>query len=215
MDVLQQGIDISDRNRIKDWDRLRFAADFVILRATFGMEGFDRAFVDNYNKAYASGFEVGAYHYLMASNVGEALVEADRFYSFLKGRRFSYPVYAVFDDAPRYERMHKQNRTEIVQVFLDQLRAWGYVAGLYAPSHWLTTRFDPKALVPYEIWVGERAETLSYHGSYGLWQFTPRGVASGINDGPYDNPMGMNRAYVDYPKMMRDLGRNGFEILKK
>lgn len=210
MELFQRGLDLSDRNRIRDWDQLRFVADFVILRATIGMEDFDRSFIQHYEKAHASGFEVGAYHYLLASNVGEALVEADHFHAFLKNRRFSYPVFAVFDDAPLYEKMPRKRRTEIIQVFLDQLTAWGYLAGLYAPNHWLLTRFDRGALDPYEIWLGQRADQVSYPGKYGIWQFTPRGVLTAINDGPYDNPMGLNRSYVDYPKLVRQLGKNGF-----
>ena len=55
------------------------------------------------------------------------------------------------------------------------------------------------------IWLAHYTNETNYNGKYIIWQMSNTGKVNGIN-GAVD----MNYAYVDYPKLIKSAGRNGF-----
>lgn len=76
------GIDIS--NWQKNIDLSKVYADFVIVKASEGVDWTDPSFVDLYKKAKAAGKRLGAYHFARPTKNNDAIREADTFIAALR-----------------------------------------------------------------------------------------------------------------------------------
>ena len=205
---MQKGIDISlwqgpniDFNAVKN-----SGYDFVIINAGYGKYAYqkDPYFENNYTRAKAAGLKVGAYWYSYATNVGDAKEEARVFCDILKGKEFEYPVWLDIED-PSQERLSSRTINQICRAFCGYLEERKHYTGIYSYLSFLN-KLDETTLKAHDIWVAQwGVEKTSWKGSYGIWQFTDRGVVGGIN-GNVD----LNYAYKDYPIIMKANGLNGF-----
>ena len=85
------GVDISKYNGRCNMDLAKESGlSFVILKAGSGYSGEDPYWVRNYNACKKAGLGVGAYWYCYATNVDEALREADMFIHSLEGIRSTW-----------------------------------------------------------------------------------------------------------------------------
>ena len=84
----------------------------------------DKCFEENYRKAKAAGFDVGAYWYSYAMSVDEAREEAKACLSVIKGKQFEYPVYFDLEEQKQFSK----GRTfcdSIVNTFCGELEKNG------------------------------------------------------------------------------------------
>ena len=88
-----QGIDVSAWQETIDWPSTAQSVYFAIIRAGYGIGGYDNYFQYNYENAKANGVKVGAYWYSYASSVSDATQEAYSFIQALSGKQFEWPVY--------------------------------------------------------------------------------------------------------------------------
>jgi GH25 family lysozyme M1 (1,4-beta-N-acetylmuramidase) len=59
----------------------------------------------------------------------------------------------------------------------------------------------------YAVWIAHYGVSKpSYSGSYGMWQYASDGKVNGIA-GNID----MDYCYIDYPKAIKEAGKNGFK----
>lgn len=211
MTIKKFGVDISKYNGNVD---MRLAksngVDFVILKAGSGARGEDPYFQRNYTNAKATGMPVGAYWYSYAMNVREAKGEAIRFLKLLDGKQFEYPVYLDFED-PTQRNISKATKTDMAIAFMSILEKNGYYTGLYSSGDWINNKFDRDRLKNYDIWIAHwYVNSARCYRSYGMWQFTNKQKVPGVpstSEGGVD----ANYAFVDYPKIIKAAGLNGYK----
>ena len=197
---MKKGIDISYCQPSIDW--LKVTADFAIIKA--GERNFtDPYFEQHYRNAKAAGIPVGAYWYLDALSVSDAAKEADEFLKRIEGKQFEYPVYLDLENEAQF-KTGKENVSAMIRSFLSKVEAAGYWVGLYGSYSSLNTFTADDIKKRYAIWLAHWVNQTNYSGSYGLWQYGV-GTAAGVT-GKCD----LDYAYVDYPKLIKEKGLNGY-----
>ena len=100
-------------------------------------------------------------------------------------------------------KLGKSQVTKIVKAFLDEVNAAGYYAMLYSNKTWLTQYLDMSQLSGYEVWLAQWNTVPTYKGDFGMWQYSCKGIVSGI-DGYVD----LNLSYKNYAKIIKKGGYN-------
>lgn len=202
-DVGAKGIDVSYAQGAIDWAKVKAAGiDFAMIRASRGKVNDrpiaqDVTFEYNITQATANGVKVGVYHYLYASTVTEARKEARFFLKTIEPYKITYPV--VLDIEEQYQAdLGRKRVTNIVKAFLDEISAAGYYAMIYCNKTWLTDYIDMSQLSEYDVWLAQWNTVPTYEGDFGIWQYSSKGVVSGI-DGYVD----LNISYKDYSSIIR------------
>lgn len=203
---MKKGIDVSQWQGDINWGDVK--ADFAILRAGYGRvkSQIDTKFEQNYRNAKAVGMPLGAYWYSYAMSPDEAREEARVFLEIIKGKQFEYPVY--FDvEENKALALGRDRVSDIIIAFLEEMEKAGCFAGLYMSASHLTNLTTQYVKDRFAIWVAHYGvNKTTYTGQYGMWQYSSAGRVDGIN-GNVD----MDECYVDYPKMIKESGKNGFE----
>lgn len=202
------GIDVSKWQGKIDWNKVKAAGKkFAILRAGYGQSGKDAYFEANYRGAKAAGVHVGAYWYSYATTVAAAKAEARACLRAIRGKVFEYPIWFDQEYEPSIKRLTKQQRTDIVKAFCEELENAGYYTGLYCSRDWLTNWLYPKQLKAYDIWIAAYGQTPgNVPLPFGIWQCSSKGKVPGIS-GNVD----LDESFKDYYKIIRATGLNGYD----
>lgn len=221
-EIVARGIDVSRWNHKKDangkylpidWKAVKSAGiDFVILKAGSTKSGIEPTFEADYKGAREAGLEIGAYFYTYSKTVDEIKIDAANLLSYVKDKKFEYPIYLDLEDAS-LEELGKNNLSNLCETFITELQSNGYYAGLYSNHNWLTYILDgAKVFSLYDVWyarypLSEKPtwNEEKYGKQLGMWQFSEEGKITGI-DGTFD----MNYAYRDYKSIMKKWNLNGF-----
>ncbi len=211
-DTGTKGIDVSYAQGTIDWGKVKLAGiEFAMLRASRGYiseakpMAQDVTFEYNVTQATAYNINVGVYHYLYAETVEEARKEARFLLETIKPYKITYPV--VLDVEEQYQAdLGKEKLTAMCKAFLEEIEAAGYYAMIYSNKTWLTTYLDMNELKDYDVWLAQWNTVPTYKGSFGIWQYSSKGIVSGI-DGYVD----LNIAYKDYAKIIRQNGLNNLK----
>ena len=202
-----RGIDVSKHNGAVNFEQVKAAGiDFVIIRAGYGrlISQKDPKFEENYAKAKAAGLNVGVYWYSYAVTVEEAETEAKVFLQTIAGKQFEYPVFLDLEEKKQFTT-GKTNVTAMVDRFCSVVQAAGYYVGVYMSRSQLLSYVEKGVRDKYCIWCAEWNDKCNYPDEIGIWQYTDSGTISGIS-----TRVDMDIAYVDFPKMMKTLGKNGY-----
>ena len=202
-----KGIDVSQWQGNIDFNKVKSASiDFVILRAGYGryISQKDPTFEDNYRKAKSAGLNVGVYWYSYAQSEADARAEAAVCMEAIKGKQFEYPIYFDLEEQSQFSR-GKAFCSALVTAFCGEMEKAGYFAGLYISRSPLQNYITAEVAGRYALWVAEYGSKCNYGGSYGMWQYSSEGRVNGIS-GNVD----MDECYVDYPKIIKNGGFNGF-----
>ena len=207
-----KGIDVSKWQGDVDFENVRGAGyKFVMINAGYGryISQKDSCFEENYRRAKAAGLDVGAYWYSYAVSAHEAEQEAEVFLQAVKGKSFEYPLcYDIEDKSQR--GLSKKVIGEMVDAFCDKLEKAGYYAAVYSYANFLTEKVPVKCRERYDVWVAAYGvDKPPYDMAYGMWQYTSSGRVRGVS-GDCD----CDRAYKDYPEIMREKGLNGIKRKK-
>lgn len=204
--IKKAGIDVSAHQGAIDWSRVQ--KDFAILRAGWswyeGGMNIDQRFRENVDGVQAAGIPWGAYLYAYDRSPAAAAKSADRLADLLDGFRIPYPIAYDFEDE-QYLSMGKGANAAICAAFLERLQKRGYYAMLYTYTNFALGFLDMGALAPYDLWIADYSGKVGWPGKYGMWQYTGSGTLSGVT-GPVD----LDRAYKDYPAIIRGAGLNGY-----
>lgn len=220
---MRKGIDISSFQGKVDFGKVKRAGyEFVIIKAGQGtreMDTFKRKEGYLYQpKAEAAGMDWGAYWYSVADTVDAAKREADACAAALEGLRPTYPIYFDQEYEPQILALTNAQRTEIVRVFTDRLRAAGYYPGLYSSTDWLNTKLDAGELGGLELWVADYRSYCGYGKEHGMWQNTVIGKygVQGKDFWTYGDVPGVaancdtDVCYKDYPAIIKAGGWNNW-----
>lgn len=206
------GVDLSVHNGAVDMEKVKASGkSFVFLREGYGDElsypgQKDARFETNYKNAKAARLHVGAYHYMYATNVNAAKREAWGFLNSLKGKSFDYPIALDIEESSQY-KLTNSTVEAITKAFMDICEQAGYYVMLYSYESFLTAKFSADFRKRYDIWCANVSRQPSI--SYGIWQYSFKGQVSGIS-GRVD----LNRTARNYPKLIKDSGKNGFSAGK-
>jgi len=204
-------IDVSAHNGLIDWQKVKsYGVQGAIIRTGFGEEHpsqIDTRFIANYNGCKAVGLPVGAYHYSYATTAAEAENEADFVLKLLKGKQFEYPIYFDIEDKV-HTKLDKATCDSIVTAFCSKLEKAGYWAGVYSFDSFFATHLSTAIVQRYSAWVARVENVKPIHcKAYGMWQYSWKGIVSGIN-GDVD----LNYCYKDFPAMIKSKGLNGYSL---
>lgn len=183
--ISKTGIDVSHHQGTIDWAQVKNdGIDFAIIRIGYGSDYSsqdDRTAVYNMNECERLGIPYGVYLYSYAQTTADVDSEVAHTLRMISGRN---PVMGVYYDMENYSD-HGSATTSDLNTFslryLQQIKAAGYKAGLYANKAWLTNVLTDSALDNYDIWVSQWADELTYQGYYIMWQYTNTGSVSGIS----------------------------------
>lgn len=207
-----KGIDISFyQQSLKIADIARAGYKFAIIRGGYtgygASRGFnkDTAFEAFYNQAKGLDFPVGVYYYSCAKTRDEGAAEAEFLYNHcLKGKKFEYPIYIDVED-PHWQANDKKGVTDAIIGFCEYLEKKGYYAGVYSSYYWFNSRLETSRLKNYTKWLAAWDSTppqTVYR--YDMWQNSDSGVVNGYR-------VDTNRAYTDFPAIMKTTGMNGYK----
>lgn len=208
--VRVKGIDVSMHQGEIDFEKVKKAGvKFVIIRCNnWNLDKNcvekDPYFERNYKVAKAAGLDVGAYYFTWQTTAGGAMDDAALCISYLKGKKFEYPIYFDLEWNKAFAQ-GKATCDAMVRAFCDRLEDNGYFAGLYISRIPLQTYISPDVASSYSLWIAEYGAKCNYDGLFGMWQYSDKGRVSGIS-GDVD----LDECYVDYPTLIKSGGFNGY-----
>lgn len=207
---MKKGIDVSSHQGSINWDAVKASGvEFAILRCGYGNDlnyQDDAYFIQNAKACEKIGLPYGVYLYSYAITVNDAKSEASHVLRLLKGLKPAYPIYYDLEDAQATGKCSNDRILQIAKTFVDILETAGYWTGIYANKDWNVNRLTDKWYNSKARWIAQYNDECTYDGEYGMWQYSSTGKVNGIK-GNVD----MNYAYVDYPKMIKAAGKNGFK----
>ena len=149
----------------------------------------DSMFMNHAQGAYKAGLKVGIYFFTEAINESEGRAEARYALQLLKksGIKITYPIavdtenISASNPVPRANstRLSRANRTAAIKGFCDEIKKNGYEPMIYASTSWLNNQLDMSKL-PYKVWVAQYNTSVTYKGSYIMWQYTSTGKVNGV-----------------------------------
>lgn len=213
------GIDVSKYQGTIDWPKVKAAGiQYALVRV--GWAGYDgniynvdgqppapdECFHANMQGAIAAGIPVGVYVYSYCKTPQAAKLAAQKVLEYVKLYQCAMPIVFDYENAAQYASYGKEKNTAICKAFLDEIEAAGYYAMLYTYTYFAIPYLNMDALAKYDMWIADYRGYVGYPGAYGIWQYSSTGTVPGIS-GAVD----MNRAYKDYPAIIRAAGLNGLK----
>lgn len=191
-------IDLSKYNVVSDFGTVASIVDGVIIRA--GYRGYgsgkvvqDAKFVESAQACKEKGIPFGIYFMSQAITVAEAEEEAQFAVTFAEQYGASLPLFIDSEDGDgtpkvvRADGLSKEDRTAIVKAFCEKVVSCGKEAGVYASESWFRSNLDYDQIKQYKIWCAKygtndgNAQTSPALEKVDMWQYTSKGVVSGIN----------------------------------
>ncbi len=203
-----KGIDVSFWQGEIDFNAVKASGvEYVILRAGYGRRAYqiDPSFYHNYDAAKAAGLPVGIYWYSYALTPEDAVMEAKACLEVLGHRTLDFPV--AFDiEESKQLKLKPEEFSAIATAFCGEIEKAGYYASIYGSANPLTALLTPEAKARFNIWVAHyNVAAPAYANPYGMWQYSCKGVVSGIK-GDVD----LDYAYMDYPSIIAEKHMNGY-----
>lgn len=206
---MKKGIDVSEHNGNIDFAAVNAeGVEFAMLRAGYGWNTEDRRFEQNVNGFLSTGIKVGAYWFIYATNVEEAIKNADKCIEVLskfKGK-FTYPIGCDYEyDSDTYSekqgvKQNKASRTAIIEAFCDRLEEAGYYVSLYLNKDYIVNKVNYSELTQFDLWLAQWDVEKPYR-ECGMWQCSDElGIAGTVFDADV--------AYKDYEQIITGAGLN-------
>ena len=214
---MNKGIDVSRHNGVIDWDKVKKAGiDFAMIRAGYGAGTIDDKFERNIKECNRLGIPCGVYWFSYAYTPEMARKEAQAVLKAVKPYKLEYPIAYDFEyDSVSHAfkngvTITKQLATSLVEAFCGEIEKNGYYAVNYANLDYLSKYFDEKLLKKYALWFAHWTNAENPVQNCVMWQYSSTGKVNGIS-GNVD----MNRGYIDFPKVIKEKGLNGFKKEEK
>ena len=216
----KKGVDISAINGDVDIKKIKAAGyDFVMIRCGYGSDIKDQddtQYENNVRKCEAIGMPWGAYLYSYALNIEEAKSEARHALRLLNGKKPTLPLAFDMEDADGYKARNgmPSNKTlvNICKTFLSTTSRAGYYSTLYASLSWLNNQLNDKSLLDnYDIWCAQWSTQCDFKGKkLGMWQYGGEINYLESNSIPGVGVIDKNKAFKDYPAVIKKGGWNGW-----
>lgn len=197
---MKKGIDLSYANKVTDWNRVKEAVDFVILRAGYGKNNIDQNLVPYAAACMEQGIPLGLYWFSYAYTPEMAKREAQYCIQQAKKYKVVYPIAFDFEyDSANYATrkgvaVTKKLIMDMTVAFCREVKEAGYIPVVYTNKDYAGRYFDLEQLKKegYGIWYAYYNKTSDQEDT-ALWQYSSSGRIPGII-GNVD----VNISYVDY-----------------
>jgi GH25 family lysozyme M1 (1,4-beta-N-acetylmuramidase) len=216
---MKTGIDVSHHQGNIDWSKV--SVDFAIIRAGYRGYGSGEIVEDekartNCTQANARNIPIGLYFFSQAVTEEEAREEAQFLLNFARSFRVEYPLYIDTElsgakgNKGRADSLSAAQRTMVVKAFCEEIEKAGYYAGIYCSASWCKNNLSYNDLKAYDFWIAKWSNSEPFVPvSWGIWQHTNNDSVSGIS-----TRVDADRAYKDYPEIIKKAGLNGFGAVK-
>ena len=181
-----RGIDVSHWQGNPDFKRVKAAGiNFVIVKATEGVNYIDPRFKANVQAAITAGLPVGAYHFL---RTGDFTAQVHDFLAAIKPYKITWPA-AVDVEHTELTSLGRDKLTDMVIDFCKQVRAAGYKPMVYSNYNWLYTAkyldVDRIRAAGIPIWLAwysnATPQSTNRSGICDMWQYCSDGRVDGIS----------------------------------
>lgn len=203
------GVDISRYQRGISFEALKKSGvEFVIIKAS--QSNFsDPEFNNHYENAKKHGFKVGAFHYLTAGTVAEAIQEAKNCISVIKGKCFEMPIFLDIE-AAIHKKLSKPENNNIITAFCLELEKAGYWAGFYCNYDFYKNYCSGADLAKrFSFWLASWSNTIPIIDNVQMWQFG--GETNYINSNAIGGiVVDQDYCYFDYLTAIKNKGLNGY-----
>ena len=145
---MKKGIDLSYANKVTDWNRVKEAADFVILRAGYGKNNIDQNLVPYAAACMEQKIPLGLYWFSYAYTPEMAKREAQYCIQQAKKYNITYPIAFDFEyDSVRYAekkgiKVTKQLVVEMTLAFCKEVKEAGYIPMVYTNKDYANQYFN-------------------------------------------------------------------------
>lgn len=151
---------------------------FAMVRLGY-YDDLDPYFDENMKGAESVGIKTGVCFYGKAVGVEEAKEEAKYVLDIIKDYKVSYPVgYDIESPELLNKKLSKQQITEQVNAFCEEIEEAGYRVIFFGDNEWLT-RYVEIRKIPYDVWYSRYDFSNNFHNRT-IWRCTDRGKVSGI-----------------------------------
>ncbi len=197
------GIDVSSYQKNIDWYQVAASGvDFAMLKV--GSRGYgsgkvvlDTSLQDNMRGCSENGIKIGLYFQSQATNVIEAVEEANYCIGAINGQIVEYPIVfsseAIVNDSYRTENLSKQELSDIARTFCDTIRLYGYTPMIAATKKQFARKLDLNAISSYDLWLYDTDDISVFPYRYNMWQYSIDGTVEGITD-----PVNLDISFTDY-----------------
>ena len=185
---VKSAVDISYHNGVIDFEKLKNAVDYVIIRCGYGQDMTsqdDKQWARNVAECERLEIPYGVYFYSYAKTKSKIDGEIAHCLRLLKGHSPSLPIF--FDSE---EKGTQSVAKYCAKRFCDAMLTNGYKAGIYASKSWYEAYIGETW--GYDLWLARYANALGVD-NVDIWQYSSNGKVDGIN-GRCD----VNYVYKDY-----------------
>lgn len=186
--TVKKAVDISYHNGVIDFERLKNAVDYVIIRCGYGQDMTsqdDKQWKRNVSECERLGIPYGVYFYSYAKSTAKIEGEIRHCLRLLQGHTPNLPVF--FDSEEKGTQGVAKNNAKR---FCDAMLTNGYKAGIYASKSWFENYIGETW--GYDLWIARYSNVLGVD-NVDIWQYSSNGSVDGIN-GRCD----VNHVYKDY-----------------
>ena len=177
-----RGIDISHHQKKINWEELRKAKiNFVIIKATEGVDYQDPNFKENWNESLKEGYETGAYHFYRLCKSGNE--QAENFINTVPKSETALPPFIDLEYGGNCKT--DKSRDEVkkeIYIFLETVKDhYGKSPVLYATDSFYKDYIE-NDYQEYDIWIRNiiSKPKLENNRKWTFWQYANRGRLKGI-----------------------------------
>ena len=176
--TVKKAVDISYHNGIINFERLKNAVDYVIIRCGYGQNidtQDDKQWRRNVYECERLGIPYGVYFYSYAKTKANIEGEINHCIRLLKGHSPTLPIF--FDSEEKgTQHVAKYNAKR----FCDAMLSNGYKAGIYASKSWYENYIGESW--GYDLWIARYSNSLDMD-NVDIWQYSSNGRVAGVNGG--------------------------------
>jgi len=233
-DIVFYGNDVSYWQGNVNFTKMKTVSDFVILRIGYGTS-LDKKFTTYMEGAIKNKINIGIYIYSLATNVNEAINEANwvistlKFYGYDKGT-LTFPIYFDYEEDGVISSNTRAVNTAIINAFASTILSEGYYPGVYMGASHFKNNVNANSLI-CDVWLAQyfgsndpakfSAKLNNSHPKVKMWQFAagPYSINnstisshvkySGAECGVSSSSIDENWCFVNYPKIIKNGGYNG------
>ncbi|WP_010288573.1 DUF5776 domain-containing protein [Kurthia massiliensis] len=168
-------IDVSKWQGNIDWSKVAKTVDFAIIRTQYGSSVEDYMHRTYEAQAKANGVPFGVYSYSLAISSSDARQEARDFYNRADKSAQMYVI-----DVEELTGKSGESMRTIINAYVDELRKYtDKKVGLYIAHHLYNTLNLDTSKADF-VWIPRYGSSAPSY-KYDLWQYTDRGIVSGIS----------------------------------
>ena len=176
--AIARGIDVSRYQGTINWSQVAASGvKFAFLRIGNTKGGLDPTFIYNYQQATANGIQVGVYLYSYATNVDQAMLEAQLTLAWLGDYGLQLPVVYDVED-----KVHTNMSTEelflMINTYCSMIDAAGYYPMVYTYKNFYHGKLGTS---PWDKWMAQYGSSLNTNENVAFWQYSSSGSVPGIS----------------------------------